>query len=245
MSGERVLVVGATSDIAQEVAKIYASRKGKIFLVGRDAVRLEVVAKDLTARGADAVGICVADLTHLETCARAAQEAQAFLGDVQVAIMAQGVMGVQEVLTRDPLAMEALFRVNVLSFIALTSGLKDHMKSGATLAMISSVAGDRGRQSNYVYAASKAALTAVASGMRQEMFASGINVLTIKPGFVSTKMTAHMKQGALFASPRKVASDIVAAIDKRKASIYTPFFWWGIMTIIKSIPEKIFRKLKL
>lgn len=245
MSGERVLVVGATSDIAQETAKIYASRKGKIFLVGRDATRLDIVAKDLTARGAEAVATCVADLNDLQHCIRAAREARAFLEHVQVAIMAQGVMGEQAVLARDPVAMEALFRVNVLSFIALSSELQEHMKTGSTLAIISSVAGDRGRQSNYVYGASKAALTAVASGLRQELFSRGVHVVTVKPGFVATKMTAHLKQGPLFAAPKKVASDIVAAIDKRKCILYTPFFWWGIMKIVKAIPERIFRKLKL
>lgn len=245
MSDERVLVVGATSDIAQETAKIYASRKGKIFLVGRDATRLDIVAKDLTARGAVAVGYSVADLNHVEECERVAKEAQAFLEHVQIAIMAQGVLGEQAVLTRDSAAMESLFRVNVLSFIALSAALKEYMKNGASLAMISSVAGDRGRQSNYVYGASKAALTAVASGLRQELHAQGINVVTVKPGFVATKMTAHLKQGILFASPKKVAADIVAAIDKRKCVIYTPFFWRCIMCILKSVPEKIFRKLKV
>ncbi len=243
---KNVLVIGATSDIAQETAKIYAGRKAKLFLVGRDARRLDIVAQDLKARGASDVGFCIADLDHVGIYERVAADATDFLGKVDIVIMAQGVLGDPAKLTRDLGAMESMFRVNVLSFVALANILKEFLRKepGSTLAIISSVAGDRGRQSNLVYGASKAALTAVASGLRQELYHSRVNVLTIKPGFVATKMTAHLKQGLLYATPQKVARDIVKAIDKKKQTIYTPFFWWGIMTILKCLPEKIFRKLK-
>lgn len=243
---ENVLMIGATSDIAQEAAKIYAERKAKLFLVGRDARRLDIVAQDLRARGASDVGFCVADLDHIAICERVAADATAFLEKVDVVVMAQGVLGDPVKLAADVIAMESMFRVNVLSFIALANALKEALKKqpGSTLAIISSVAGDRGRQNNIAYGASKAALTAVASGTRQQLHPYGVNVLTVKPGFVATKMTAHLKQGLLFASPRKVAQDMVRAIDKKKQTIYTPFFWWGIMSIIKLLPEKMFRKLK-
>lgn len=113
------------------------------------------------------------------------------------------------------------------------------------IAVISSVAGDRGRQSNYVYGSAKALVSAFASGMRQRLSKQGVHVITIKPGFVSTPMTAHLKQGALWAQPEQVAKDITRAIDQGQRVVYTPGFWRWIMLIIKHIPEFVFVKLKL
>jgi short-subunit dehydrogenase len=113
------------------------------------------------------------------------------------------------------------------------------------IAVISSVAGDRGRQSNYVYGAAKAAVTAFTSGLRQRLYPKGVRVVTIKPGFVSTPMTAAFKKGALWATPDKVAADIVRAMAGGTAVIYTPWFWRPIMWIIRCVPETIFRRLKL
>jgi short-subunit dehydrogenase len=113
------------------------------------------------------------------------------------------------------------------------------------IAVISSVAGDRGRQSNYVYGAAKAAVTAFASGLRQKLFPRGVRVLTIKPGFVDTPMTAAFPKGILWASPQRVARDIVRAMDGGRAVLYTPWFWRPIMAVINSIPEAIFCRLRL
>ena len=113
------------------------------------------------------------------------------------------------------------------------------------IAVISSVAGDRGRQSNYVYGTAKAAVTAFTSGLRQRLYPKGVRVVTIKPGFVSTPMTTAFKKGALWATPASVAADIVRAMDHGTAVIYTPWFWRPIMWIIRSVPETVFRRLKL
>ena len=115
----------------------------------------------------------------------------------------------------------------------------------ATLAVISSVAGDRGRASNYLYGAAKAAVTAVTSGLRQRLHASGVNVLTIKPGFVDTPMTRAFRKGALWATPDQVARGIVRAVDRRAGVAYLPRFWWAIMSVIRHIPDRLFRRLKL
>ena len=114
-----------------------------------------------------------------------------------------------------------------------------------TLAAISSVAGDRGRQSNYVYGTAKAAVNTYLQGLRNRLYSKGVHVLTIKPGFVDTPMTAHLRQGPLFASADRVARDIVKAIEKKKCIIYTPWFWRWIMLLIRLIPEPVFRRLKL
>jgi decaprenylphospho-beta-D-erythro-pentofuranosid-2-ulose 2-reductase len=119
------------------------------------------------------------------------------------------------------------------------------LAEGGTLAVISSVAGDRGRASNYLYGSAKAAVTTFLSGLGQRLRPRGIHVLAIKPGFVDTPMTAAFRKGPLWATPAAVAAGIVAAIERRAAVAYVPRFWWGVMAIIKAIPEWLFRKLAL
>ncbi|HNY48611.1 MAG TPA: SDR family NAD(P)-dependent oxidoreductase, partial [Casimicrobium sp.] len=114
-----------------------------------------------------------------------------------------------------------------------------------TVAVISSVAGDRGRGSNHAYGAAKAGLTAFCSGLRARMHARGVHIVTIKPGFIDSPMTAHIaKKGALWASPEAVAKGIVNAIDKKRDVVYLPSFWRVIMLIIAHVPEAIFKRLK-
>jgi len=137
------------------------------------------------------------------------------------------------------------FATNGTSTIALSAALAQRLRAGTTLAVISSVAGDRGRASNYLYGSAKAAVSTYLSGLGQRLRPAGINVVTIKPGFVDTPMTASFKKGALWAKPGAVASGIVRAIERRQAVAYLPAFWWAIMFIIKSIPEFVFRRIKL
>jgi decaprenylphospho-beta-D-erythro-pentofuranosid-2-ulose 2-reductase len=120
----------------------------------------------------------------------------------------------------------------------------EQQKSG-TLAVISSVAGDRGRQSNYVYGAAKGMVNIFAQGLRNRLFKSGVNVLTIKPGFVDTPMTAGFRKGFLWATPERVARDIVKAIAGRESEVYTPVFWRALMIPIRLLPEWLFKRLSL
>ena len=138
-------------------------------------------------------------------------------------------------------------KTNALSVIALLTHLANRFEihRGESIAIISSVAGDRGRTSNYVYGSAKATVTTFTSGLRQRLYRSGVSVVTIKPGFVDTPMTAKFKKGLLRVSPEKVANLIVLSFDKKNTVIYIPGFWWGIIKIIKVIPEKIFKKLSL
>ena len=114
-----------------------------------------------------------------------------------------------------------------------------------SICVIGSVAGDRGRSSNYIYGSAKAGLAAFTQGLRQRLSKFNIDILLVKPGFVDTPMTQEFKKGFLWASPERVARDICSAIDKRKSTLYTPWFWGWIMLVIKHIPESIFKKLKL
>jgi short-subunit dehydrogenase len=142
---------------------------------------------------------------------------------------------------------EAILRTNFLSAVSLITWLANYFETAqrGTLAVISSVAGDRGRKSNYVYGASKGGLNIFLDGVRNRIDRAGVHVLTIRPGFVATPMTAHLPQSPLFASPQRVAQDILKAIAQRKDVVYVPGFWAPIMFVIRGIPESIFKKLNL
>lgn len=245
---KRIVVFGATSAIAQACARIWAGRHDALFLVGRNAERLEAVAGDLEVRGAPKVEFLAHDLADLEAHERLVGRADEALGGIDVALVAHGVLGDQMLLREDiSLAVESI-HVNFVSAASLLSHLANLMekRKGGTIAVISSVAGDRGRQSNYVYGAAKAGLSAFASGLRNRLQKSGVSVVTIKPGFVDTPMTAHIsKKGPLFAHPDAVGRAIVRAIDRRKDVVYVPGFWRPIMWVIRSIPERIFKRLSL
>ena len=138
----------------------------------------------------------------------------------------------------------AELKTNALSTISLLTHIANRFeaKQAGTIAVISSVAGDRSRASNYVYGSAKAMVTAFTSGLRQRLHKSHVAVVTIKPGFVDTPMTASFKKGLLWAKPDSVAEKIVQAINKRKNEVYVPAFWWAVMLVIKGIPNRIFAK---
>jgi len=242
-----VLIVGATSAIAHESAKLLASEGARFFLVGRTKEKLEAIATDLEVRGASGVFTASLDSEGLIANAKLIDEANSKLGGIDVALVAHGILGDHQEAEADPKVADEIFRVNFTSCLYLLTRLANYFtaRKAGTIVVISSVAGDRGRSSNYVYGASKAALSTLLQGMRQRLHKSGVNVLTIKPGFVSTPMTAHIEQGPLFASAEVVGHGIHCAIKKGKSVVYLPFFWRLIMTIIKHIPEVVFKRLKL
>jgi decaprenylphospho-beta-D-erythro-pentofuranosid-2-ulose 2-reductase len=201
------------------------------------------VAQDLLVRGAFRVDMIVADLDDTQAHAQMLAVATSQLGTVDLVLLAHGVLGDQAAAERDYFAAERIMVTNFLSAISLLTWLANYCESQGqgTLAVISSVAGDRGRKSNYVYGASKAALDTFLSGLRNRVDRSGVQVLTIKPGFVATPMTAHIPKNGLFATPERVAIGILKAVRKRKDVVYVPWFWRPIMTIIKAVPERIFK----
>lgn len=242
---QRILIIGAYSAIAEATARIYASRGASLFLVGRDAGRLEVLASDLRVRGATRAHVHALDVNDIAGHTPMLDAARSALGGIDVALLAHGTLPAQDDCDASTDTAMCEFSTNGTSTIALAIALVPRLQPGASLVAISSVAGDRGRASNYLYGSAKAAVSTFFSGLGQRLRPSGVNVLTVKPGFVDTPMTREFKKGALWASPAAVARGIVRAIDKRKAVAYLPWFWWGIMTIIKHIPEFLFRKLKL
>jgi short-subunit dehydrogenase len=170
------------------------------------------------------------------------------LGAIDVVLIAHGTLSDQRECEDSVAALRREFDVNALGTLALLTTLANTLQAQGrgTLAVISSVAGDRGRQSNYVYGSAKAAVTAFLSGLRQRLAKSGVNVLTIKPGFVDTPMTAAIaNKGALWAQPAQIAAGIVRAIDRGRSVVYLPWFWRWIMLVIRHIPEPLFKRVKL
>jgi short-subunit dehydrogenase len=239
----RILVLGATSAIAMAVMRRLVTPAAHFFLVARSKDKLTAVAQDLLVRGALRVDMIVTDLDDTQAHLQMLAVATTQLGAIDLTLLAHGVLGDQAAAERDYAVAEQVLVTNLLSAVSLLTWLANYCVSqaGGTLAVISSVAGDRGRKSNYVYGASKAGLDAFLSGLRNRCDRSGVQVLTIKPGFVATPMTAHIPKNRLFATPDRVAAGILNAVRRRKDVLYVPWFWRPVMTIIKMVPERIFK----
>jgi decaprenylphospho-beta-D-erythro-pentofuranosid-2-ulose 2-reductase len=246
-SSTRVLIVGATSAIAGETARVYAAYGARLFLTGRNAERLEAVAADLRVRGARAVETAVLDVTDRRRCDAVVDAAWAAFGGLDVALVAHGVLPDQARCQASATETAEALEVNFVSTAALLTPLANRFESagGGCIAVITSVAGDRGRQSNYVYGAAKGGLDRFLEGLRNRLFHAGVAVVTLKPGFVDTPMTAGMRHGLLFASAPRAGRDIHRAIERRRDVAYIPWFWRPIMAIIRAIPEPMFKRLRL
>jgi short-subunit dehydrogenase len=244
---KKILIVGAASAIAEHYARLEAGDGGAFCLVGRSPGRLQAIADDLRVRGASDVFVLPMDVNEVERHAGMLDEAWDRLGGIDVVLLAHGTLPDNAECAADPALALREFATNGSSTIALmaAAAVRLEAQGGGTLAVVSSVAGDRGRASNYLYGSAKAAVTAYASGLRQRLHGSGVNVVTIKPGFVDTPMTRDFRKGLLWASPQAVARGIVRAIDRRRAVAYLPWFWWAIMRVITHIPEPVFRRIRL
>ncbi len=242
-----ILVLGATSAIAQAWMRLLAPDGASFFLVARNAAHLESVAKDLITRGATTVYVETTDLDQTAVHVDLLERAVAALGTLDCALIAHGVLGDQAAGERDFAIAAASLQTNFLSTVSLVTWLANYFAAQyhGSLVVISSVAGDRGRKSNYIYGSAKAGLNAFLDGVRNRLHRDGVQVLTVRPGFVSTPMTAHLPQGPLFATPDAVAQDILQAIEYRRDVLYTPWFWRWIMAIIRAIPEWKFKKMDL
>jgi decaprenylphospho-beta-D-erythro-pentofuranosid-2-ulose 2-reductase len=242
-----ILVIGATSAIAEACSRRYAARGDALFLTGRNSDHLRIIADDLRVRGAGAVYTAQLDVVDNRAQDLVVAEAWRTLERVDVALVAHGTLPDQTGCETSPEYALAEFNVNASATIALLVRMAGRMSAQrtGTLAVISSVAGDRGRASNFLYGSAKAAISTYLSGLRQSLSTRGVNVLTIKPGFVDTPMTSAFPKGVLWTSPARVAGSIVRAIDRRRNVVYTPWFWSVIMFVIRSIPEFVFRRIKL
>ena len=244
---KRILVLGATSGIAEACCRLWAERGDSLFLVARNPERLSAVAADMQTRGAAYVDSAVANLddtrAHPELLAHAINS----LAGLDIALVALGVLGDQAQAERNFAHAAEILHTNFTAPVSLLTWLGNYcaQRHSGTLAVLSSVAGDRGRKSNYVYGSSKTGLSAFLGGLRNRIDREGVRVMTIKPGPVRTAMTEGMKGSEKFADVEAVAASIVKAIDTGRDVVYVPGKWRIIMAVVRAIPERIFKKWNL
>jgi decaprenylphospho-beta-D-erythro-pentofuranosid-2-ulose 2-reductase len=246
----RIAIFGATSAIATACARRWLSEGSSLFLVGRNPDKLRTLVDDLSVRKGPAQLIAQAcvDLNDFERHEGLLTEAQRILGGLDVLLVAHGSLPDQKACERSVHSTLDELRTNALSVISLVTLAANLFETAGhgTIAVISSVAGDRGRQSNYVYGTAKGMVSLFLEGLRNRLSRSGVRVVTIKPGFVDTPMTAHLeKKGPLWAQPQAIARGIARAVNGRRDVVYLPGIWRWIMLIIRHIPEPIFKRMSL
>lgn len=243
-----VLLIGATSGIMKALAHELAAKRFDLLLIARDRQEVETLASDLHVRyEVDARAFVLDALSFdehegvLDACF---QEAAGTLAGV---ILGLGYLGEQARAEREPGEARRIIETNLTAPALLLASVASRMEKTGTgfVCALSSVAGDRGRQSNYIYGSAKAGLSTFLQGLRNRMHHSGVQVTTIKPGFVDTAMTYGMRGLFLVASPEKVARGIIKAIELGKDEVYVPGFWRSIMIVIRAVPEPIFKRLRL
>lgn len=245
--GQRIVILGAASAIAESAARLWAARRTRLILVGRDQARLKSIAANLDTLGARETIVWPLDCATAAAAVELDRMTQA-LGGLDILLLAYGVLGDQAELERDPAAAANLIQVNFTSAAAwcmATSAIFEKQRAGALL-VIGSVAGDRGRRSNFVYGATKGGLARLVEGIAHKLAPLGARAIVIKPGFVDTPMTANIKtKGLLWATPDRVAEVIARAGYRGGPVVYAPAFWRFVMLIIRHMPSSIFNKLNI
>lgn len=240
-----VLVVGATSSLGRPLCELMAKRGWNLVLAGRDEEELGRLKSDVAIRYSARVETCRCDLSDSHFSGDQLLTEANDIFEIDLVVMLAGEMGDTK-LRADAQEIERMARVNYISPAKLLSVFADKIEANRAgdMIVVSSVAGDRGRQSNYTYGSAKGALSLFAAGLRNRLARVGCHVLTVKPGFIDTPMTYNIKSG-LIAPREKVAADILKAFDARKNVAYIPAKWGLIMFIICHIPEFIFKKMRL
>lgn len=238
----RVLIFGATSAIAREIALRCARRGDRLYLVGRDAQKLAALVSEL---GDSVVGSVAADLNDTARAADHVSAARSALGGaIDVALVAQGLLGNQLETEQSFDKAAEVFATNLLSAVALLIPLGNVFEAqrSGTIAVITSVAGDRGRPRNYTYGSAKGALNIYLQGLRSRLFKTRVKVYAIRLGPVHTPMTADHPKNALFVGPDVAAEQILSAIEGRAHDVYLPWYWRPIMAVVRNLPERIFQR---
>lgn len=243
-----IVVFGATSALAQEVIRKHALLGDKLTLVARNKEHNAIVAADAVSKGSSSVRNIELDLAQLDQHDELVEALHSDQELHDIYYFFQGVLPDQQRCEDDWSAAEASINLNFLSVASLLSRLANKLEPAerGALVVVTSVAGDRGRQSNYTYGAAKGALSLYLQGLRNRLHAKGVVVLDVKPGFMDTPMTSEIdKSGPLWVCPERVATDIIRAVENKRSVIYSPWFWWPIMKVIRSIPEFLFKRLNL
>lgn len=243
----KVVILGALSGMATEIARIYAARGADLGLLGSSAERLAGLSSDLRARGAGVVKTLAIDLSAPTSYEAVLREVAGQSGGIDVLILAYGTLGDQTRARADLRHAAEILNTNFTSAALWLLTAARYMNGKGTIAVFSSVAGDRGRRSNYVYGSAKGGLAVLAQGMAHELAGTGPSVIIIKPGLISTRMTENMKRsGPLWTGARRAAQVVVDAIDRRRGPVvYVPGFWRWIMLLIRLVPAPIFHRTSL
>lgn len=241
---KRIAIIGATSLIAQHAARCFAQAGAQLFLAARDPEKLHLVAEDLKLRGASAVETYIIDMARRDEIAPMMERAIATSGGMDAILVAYGTLSNQAECEHDIDKISRELQINfmsVVTVVSLAANYFENQKKGC-LAVIGSVAGDRARRSNYLYGTAKGATALYLQGVRARLCRVGASVVTIKPGFVDSPMTAHLKKNFLFADPARVGRGIYGAMLRGRDIVYLPWFWRWVMLVIRCLPEGLFKK---
>lgn len=243
----KVAFVGATKGMGRALARLHAERGDQLSVLGRDLADLRRTAADLEARGASgSVGAVICDLEQPERFADAVAEARDAMGGLDTVVVTAGLFATQDVLEADPVLAERVLRVDFTNTVMFCEAARKALlaEGGGTLCVFSSVAGERGRKPVVLYGAAKAGLTRYLEGLDHKHRADGLNVITVKPGFVKTSMTAGLSPPPFAGEPEGVARRVLLAMDRRKPVVYAPSPWRLIMAIIRALPRWVMRKIQ-
>lgn len=243
---ETWLVLGASSSVARAFARAAAEDGAEIILAGRDLDDMTRTAEDVSIRAGREVEVVAFDAEDVSGHAAFVADLTRRAGLLNV-FLAFGAMPEQDEIDADFTLAERTIAVNYTGAVSVLHRLAPYLEKQGDghVVVLSSVAGDRGRLKNYVYGSAKAGLNAYLQGLRARLFRKGVSVTTVKPGFMDTDMTWGIEGMFLVASPDKAARACLKAAKRRRHVVYVPFFWWGIMNIIRHIPEFIFKKMNI
>lgn len=242
----RVAILGATKGMGRALARLAAERGEKICLLGRNTADLERSAADLEVRNGDgSVGLVACDLEKPEMFAPAIEEARERLGGLDAVVVTAAIFASQDELEADPVLAERLLRINFSNTVLFCEAAKKAMlqEGGGTLCVFSSVAGERGRKPVIIYGAAKAGLSRYLEGLDHKHRADGLRVVTVKPGFVKTSMTAGLEPPPFAGEPDAVAQRVLGALDQGTPVVYAPAPWRLIMAVIRALPRAIMRRI--
>ncbi|MDB2444112.1 SDR family NAD(P)-dependent oxidoreductase [Gammaproteobacteria bacterium] len=241
-----ILIVGATSAIANATARRFAKKKPRFCLLARDIEKMGLISKDLIIRGASDVKCLSIDFTNREQQTSKIEEAFSKYQEFDIVLLCYGFLPDQSQCQASVEKTIEAIDCNALSVISFLTTLVPYMeqKKKGTIAVVTSVAGDRGRTNNFVYGSAKAMLSAYLQGLRGKLAQSNISVLEIRPGLVDTPMTSHLTKTRLFSTPEIIGKKIEQGIEKNKTTIYAPGYWRLIMYVVKMIPDRLFMRLK-
>jgi NAD(P)-dependent dehydrogenase (short-subunit alcohol dehydrogenase family) len=240
-----VVVLGGTSGMGRALSRALASRGDRVFLLGIDRPELEKSAADLAVRGRGEVKWADCDLLRPETFGTALEAADAALGGFDTVIVTAALFASQDDLERDRALAQRLLTADFTNTILFCEEAKERLlrRGGGTLCVFSSVAGERGRKPVGIYGAAKAGLTRYLEALDHKCHAQGLRVVTVKPGFVKTAMTAHLDPPPFAGEPDEVASLVVKAIDLGLPVVYAPLAWGPIMAVIRTLPRFVMRRI--